>query len=159
MKLVALSFLALIAAPSAFAVPCPDLSGKFEAKVGPLLNQLEIKQSACDSFELTLTNSSGTVLKRVYHTDSVERPMLHSGRKVESASARMEAIQVGEQTVFTLRIDSVETDNYLETSVKERTHFYIEGNEKFRALVERKDVYDSEGNRLGRVYIGYRSIP
>lgn len=153
-----ISFLLLIlitAAPSASAAPCPDLNGIFEAKVGPLINRLEIKQNACDSFELILANSAEVVLKRVYHTDSIERTLFHSGRKVELSKAQMERIQVGNQELVSLRIDTTEIDRYLDTTVKEKINFYVEGSGDFRNLVERKDIYDAEGNRLGRIYIGY----
>jgi len=143
---------------SLFAVPCPNMTGKFEAKVGPVLNQIEIQQNACDRFEIIRTNSEGDQSRRVLIPDGVERTLFHSGRKVQKVTAQIEVIKIGNAEVTTLREDVAEEDRYLETMVYERNYYFIEEGQTYRNLVERKDIYDGQHEYLGRIYIGYVSV-
>ncbi|NUM88873.1 MAG: hypothetical protein HUU37_06700 [Bdellovibrionales bacterium] len=142
---------------SALAAPCPDLQGTFEAKVGDVLNRIEVKQTNCEAFELRTVNSEGQEIRRKFVTDSVTRTLQDTGRKIETAAARMAKIRVGNNELVALRVDLTETDRYLETTVHEKIHFYTEGSGEFRGLVERKDVSGADGESLGRIYIGYAS--
>lgn len=149
--LIAASFFSL----SGWAAPCPNLSGVWEAKVGELVNRLEIKQEDCAGFEFITTNSAGSETKRAIRTDGAKREMFSNGRRTEFWAAQMVPVRVGNQNLVALRIDVTETDIFLEQTTTEIAMFYSESGGAVRTLVERRDVRGDDGERLGRLYIGY----
>lgn len=157
-KNVSVFFSSLLVSLTLFAAPCPNLTGKFEAKVGPVLNQIEIKQNACESFEIIRANSEGDQSRRLLIPDGVERTLFHSGRIVHKVTAQVVVIKIGNAEVTALREDVAEEDRYLETTVYEQNHYFVEEGPTYRNLVERKDIYDNKHEYLGRIYIGYVNV-
>ena len=137
---------------------CPIIEGSFRAKVGENLTNLKIESNNCRQYSFQYEYESGYEVDFVLEADDQLRTYFDDGRIILKQKAKIvDVLLAGKYQIKALKVTKEEyIRNHGLQSVSESL-FYGSGNQHVKTLVERRDNFNSNREKIGTIYIGYVS--
>ena len=140
---------------------CPDLNGQYAAKVGEMMNYLTIQTgNNCENFLFSYNYEDRHEVSYNLIPDKKIRAIFDDGRSIIKEQSEVVDLLVGGQYQKTaLKISREHIIRDEGTITVTNSYFYEEKSSTSSSLVEKRVIFNSEGQKIKTIYIGYVQVP